>query len=54
MNSGLEIAVQIFIRIEFRRVGGQIEHLNFVLVLSQPGFDEFGVMNAESVQDQNV
>ena len=52
MNAGLEIAVHVFIRVQFGRVGWQVEHVDPVLVLGQPGLDYLGVMNTQIVENQ--
>lgn len=51
-NSGLEVAVHVLIRIQPRRVGGQVKPLDLILVLWPPSLDELGVMNAQVVEDQ--
>ncbi len=52
MNSSFEITVQILIRIELRRIGWQVEHLDFVVVLGQPGFDDLGMVNPQIIENQ--
>ena len=52
VNSCLEVAIEVFIRIHFRRVGRQIEHFYFILMFLKPGLEDLGVMNAQIVQNQ--
>jgi hypothetical protein len=41
----LQVAVEILVRIDFRRVRREIEYLDLLLVLRQPVLDELAVMN---------
>src|SRR5699024_248654 len=52
MYSGLKVAIQILIRIELRGVSRQVEHLDLVAVLSQPAFDDLGMVNPQIIQNQ--
>ena len=44
--------IQVFIRIIFRSIGQQEKHLNFDLVVFQPGRSKFAVMDFRIVQNQ--
>ena len=52
-NGLFEVIVEVFIRIEFRAVSGQIEHFDAFFVLFEPRFYEFGVMDPEVVYNQD-
>ena len=52
MDLGLEVAVEVFVGVEFRRVGWQEEEFDVLWVLFQPGADLFAVMHLEVVQNQ--
>ena len=47
-----EVGIEPFIRVEFGTVAGQVEHLDLLFVLSQPGLDGLAVMDAQVVQNQ--
>ena len=44
--------IQVFIRIVFRSIGWQEEHLNFILMLFQPFGSQLAMMDLQIVQDQ--
>lgn len=48
----LQVRVEHLVRVELRAVAGQIEHLDMLLVLLQPGLDGLAVVNFEVVQNQ--
>ena len=52
MNRTLQRMIQIFIRVIFRSIGRQKKHLNFLLVLLQPGRSKPAMMDLQIVQDQ--
>lgn len=52
MNSPLETIVEVFIRIQFWRVGWQVEYFDFPLVLFQPCLNYFAVVDFQVVQDK--
>ena len=52
MNPGLEVTVEIFIRVQLRRITRQIDDLDLVLPALQPSFDLLAVMDAQVVQHQ--
>src|ERR1035441_8053219 len=51
-DSLLEIGVEQFVRIQFRRIAGQIKDLDLVVVLLPSALDQLGVVNPQVVQDQ--
>ena len=52
VHAGFEVVVQVFIRIEFRTVGGKIEYLDPIFVLFQPLPDRVTVVHFKIIQDQ--
>ena len=52
MDRNLQSMIQVFIRIVFRGIGRQEKHLNFILVVFQPGRGKFAVMDLQIVQNQ--
>ena len=48
----LQIVVEIFIRIVFRRIGREIKDLDFDLVARQPILNRLGVMDTQIVDNQ--
>lgn len=52
MNQGLQVTIQIFVRVEFRGVGGQEEHLDVFRVLFQPAPNLVAVVHSQVVQNQ--
>jgi hypothetical protein len=48
----LEIGIEQFAGIEFRRVTGQIKDLDFVHILRQPLLNDLGVMHTKVVDDE--
>lgn len=52
MDTSFQAVVKVFIRVEFRRIRWQVEHFDLVLVLLQPLFDEFAMVNSQVVQNQ--
>lgn len=54
MNPSLEVTVQVFIQVQFWRIGGQVEHLDLVLVLGKPGFDHLGMMASQFIENSNL
>ena len=52
MNPGLQIAVQVFIRIHFRRIGGEIEDGYCFLMVCKPFSYLLAVMSFEVVEDE--
>ena len=52
MNENLQSMIQVFVWIVFRSVGRQEKHLNFILVLLQPGRSKLAMMYLQVVQNQ--
>ena len=52
MNPDFQITIQVLIRIELGRVGGQVEHLDLLRVFFQPLVYQFAVMHSQIVDDQ--
>ena len=52
MDPGLEIAIQILVGIQLRRIRGEVEDLDFLLVLFEPRLDNFRVMDAQVIKNQ--
>jgi len=52
MHPEFQIAIQVLIRIELGRVGGQVEHLDLLKVLFQPLVYQFAVMHSQIVDNQ--
>jgi len=48
----LQIGVEQFVGIEFLRVAGQIENLDFFRILLEPLLDDLGMMHAQIVEDK--
>jgi hypothetical protein len=48
----LEIGVEPLVGVEFGALAGQVEDLDVLLVLGQPGLHGLAVMHAQVVQDQ--
>ena len=48
----LQVSVEQFVRVQFRRVAGQVEDLDLVLVFLDPFGYRLGVMYPQIVQDQ--
>jgi len=48
----LQIVVEIFIRVVFRRIGREIKDLDFDLVARQPILNRLGMMDAQIVDNQ--
>ena len=53
MDAGLQIAIQVFIWIQFWRIRRQIEDFDLLLFPCQPVLDLFSVVNPQVVQNQN-
>ena len=51
---GLEVPVQVFVRIDFGRVRREIEDFDLVLALGQPSGHELGMMHFQVVENQEV
>ena len=54
MNRNLQNMMQVFIRIIFRSIGRQEQHLNFILVFFQPGRSKFAVMDVRLSRIRNT
>ena len=52
IHSGLEVAVQIFVRVQFRAVAGQVEQFDALAVLFNPLSDLLGMVHTQVVDDQ--
>lgn len=52
MNDGLQITIQVFIRVQFRRIGRKIEDLYLFFMFFQPLFNIFAMMNMKVIQNQ--
>ena len=52
VNGNFQSVIQIFIRVVFRRVGRQEEHLYLLLILLQPGRSKLAVVHLQIVQNQ--
>lgn len=48
----LEVAVEIFVRIEFRGIQRQIKDLDLLFVFFQPGLDDLAVMDPQVIENQ--
>ena len=48
----LQVGVEQLIRVQLRRVAGQIEDLDLLFVFREPFLHRLGVMHAQVVQDQ--
>lgn len=49
---GFEVPVQVFVGIDLRRVRREIENLNLIFALSQPGRYKLRVMHFQVIEDQ--
>ena len=47
-----QVRIEHLIGVELGAVAGQVEHLDRIAVLRQPGLDRLGVMHPQVVQDQ--
>ena len=52
IHSRFQIAVQVFIRVQFWRIAGQVKQLDLFGMLCQPCRNFLGMMNAQVVDDQ--
>ena len=52
MNPGLEITIEVFVRVELRRIRGQKEDFDLICMLFQPGFDSMAAMNFKVIEDK--
>jgi len=52
VKTRFQVTIQILVGVELGRVGGQVKHLDFFLVLHQPGFGYLGMVNPQIVLNQ--
>ena len=52
VHTGLEITVEILVRVEFRGVRRQVEHFDLIVMVRQPCLEYLRMVNPQVIQDQ--
>jgi hypothetical protein len=51
MHTGLQIAVEVLIRVQFRRIGREVEKFDLMFFSLQPFLDLLGVMDTQVISE---